>query len=310
LRIHRLLIRIPSRVSLRARHIGHPVGPHSQVVALHLLADLDQAVVEELKCSRGLDPEHARQAHALFHTHLDGVHTDQPDHVLGAWRDGGGANVEGLVPVVGVLPEPHDVLLQEERVVEGDLARLLSEVVLLGLQLQVVDPLVAVADLLQQGESERAIDALVDFLLGVLADQALLLDKCVYELELSELVVAVDGVLGGRFDLDAQQFLLQTLVLLLGQVLVEITLACLGAAGECQPQLGTASIFLVDFPLAAVAGEGAFVVEAQGRAGVYVGGLHDVRVGQVDGRLQALVAGARPVAALVSLVEGERALWE
>jgi len=61
------------------------------------------------------------------------------------------------------------VLLQEERVVEGDLARLLSEVVFLGLQLQVMDPFVAGADLLQQGESECALDALVDLLLGVLA---------------------------------------------------------------------------------------------------------------------------------------------
>jgi len=124
------------------------------------------------------------------------------------------------------------VLLQEERVVEGDLARLLSEVVFLGLQLQVMDPFVAVADLLQQGESECALDAFVDLLLGVLANQALFLHKGVYELELSELVVAVDGVLGGCFDLDAQQFLLQALVLLLGQVLVELTLARLGAAGE------------------------------------------------------------------------------
>jgi len=232
LRIHRLLIRIPSRVSLRARHIGHPVGTHRQVVALHILADFDQAVVEELEGACWFDPEHTREAHALLHAHLDGVHAHQPHHVLRAWRDGRGADVEGLVPVVRVLPEAHDVLLQEERVVEGDFACLLSEVVFLGLQLQVMDPFVAVADLLQQGESECALDALVDLLLGVLAYQALFLHKGVYELELSELVVAVDGVLGGCLDLDAQQFLLQALVLLLGQVLVELALACLGAAGE------------------------------------------------------------------------------
>jgi len=82
------LIGIPSRVGLRAGHIGHPVAPDGDVVALDLLADLDQTVVEELQRSRGLDPEHARKTHALLHAHLDGVHAHQPHHLLCAGRLG------------------------------------------------------------------------------------------------------------------------------------------------------------------------------------------------------------------------------
>jgi len=155
------------------------------------------------------------------------------------------------------------VLLQEKRVVEGDLTSLQREVAFLGFKVEIVDPFVAVADLLEQGEAESAVNPLVDLLLGVLADQTLLLYKGMYELEICQLVVAVDGVLGGCLDLDAHEFVLQTLVLLLGQVLVELALARLGAAGEFQPQLRTIVVLLVDFPLAAVGWERAFVVKTQ-----------------------------------------------
>jgi len=76
----------------------------------------------------------------------------------------------------------------------------------------------------------------------------------VLELQLSQIVVAVDGVLGGRLHLDSQQFVLETFVLLLGQVIVELALARLGAAGQRQPEFGTVSIFIVDVPLAAKRG--------------------------------------------------------
>jgi len=44
------------------------------------------------------------------------------------------------------------VFLQEERVVEGDLARLHGEIIPLRLKLEVVDPFVAVADFLEKTE--------------------------------------------------------------------------------------------------------------------------------------------------------------
>jgi len=47
-----------------------------------------------------IEYEHARESHALLHTHLDGVHAHQPHGLLRAGRDGSGADLEGLVPVV------------------------------------------------------------------------------------------------------------------------------------------------------------------------------------------------------------------
>eukprot|EP00341_Mesodinium_pulex_P000423 CAMPEP_0116952542 /NCGR_PEP_ID=MMETSP0467-20121206/40806_1 /TAXON_ID=283647 /ORGANISM="Mesodinium pulex, Strain SPMC105" /LENGTH=308 /DNA_ID=CAMNT_0004637857 /DNA_START=283 /DNA_END=1210 /DNA_ORIENTATION=+ len=293
-----------------AGHVGHSVASDCQLVALDLLADFDQAVVEELQGARRLDAEHAGKAHGLLHAHLDRVHADQPDHVLGARRQGVRADLEGLVPVVGVLPEADFVLLQEHGVVEVDVAQRSGEVALLGLELEVVDPFVAVADLEQQRETQGRVDALVDFGLGVFGDQGLLRHEGVDELELGQLVVAVDGVLGGGLDLDAGQDLLERLVLLLGQVLVEVGGRSLVAADQSQEQFGGVLVVLVHVPLAALAGDHAFVVETQGGAWVQIHGLHHVRVRNVDGGLEPLVAGAWPVSALVSLVERQGRLGE
>jgi len=136
------------------------------------------------------------------------VHADQPHHVLVARRQRVRADVEGLVPVVGVVPEADLVVLQEESVVEDHLAGQRREVAALGLQLQVVDPLVAVADFEEQAEAERELHALVDLGLGVLGDERLVRHERVDELQLGQLVVAVHGVLGGRLELDALQLLL------------------------------------------------------------------------------------------------------
>jgi len=93
-------------------------------------------------------------------------------------------------------------------VVEVHLALERRKIAALGLQLQVVDPLVAVANLEQQAKPERLLYALVDLLLRILRDQRLVRHERVDKLQLGQLVVAVHGVLGGRLELDALQLLL------------------------------------------------------------------------------------------------------
>lgn len=210
------------------------------------------------------------------------MHTDQPHHLLGARRQGVGSDLEGVIPVVGVLPEADFVLLQEHSVVEIDLAGCSGEVALLSFEVEVVDPLVAVSDLEEQGESEGGVDALVDLCLGVFGDQGLFRDESVDELQLSKIVVAVDGVLRWGLDLDTGEDVLEGLVLLVRQVLVQVAHASLVAAGQGQEQLGGVFVVLVHVPLAALSCNNAFVVESQGGTWVQIHGLHHVRLRNVD----------------------------
>jgi len=76
------------------------------------------------------------------------------------------------------------------------------------------------------------------------------------------------------FDVRALELLLERLVLLLRQVLVEERGVGSSATLHFELDFGGHGLVLVDDPLAGV--ECAFVVEAQGRAGVEFSGLHDV----------------------------------
>lgn len=174
----------PCRLCLTSRHVGYPLTSDCEVVALHLLANLNQPVVEELQCPARLQPKHLLEADALLHAHVNGVHADEPDHVLLAGRDGVGADVEGVVPVVRVVPEAGLALLQEHGVVEGEVAGEGREVGALGGHEEVVDPLVAVAHFEEDAEAERHLDALVDLGLGVSGDQTAFDDERVDELHL------------------------------------------------------------------------------------------------------------------------------
>jgi len=95
------------------------------------------------------------------------VYADQPDHVLLTWRDGVRADVESIVPVVGVVPESTFTFLEEHGVVEGEVTCDGGEVGSFGCHEEVVDPFVAVAHFEEYAESEGVVDALVDFGLGV-----------------------------------------------------------------------------------------------------------------------------------------------
>lgn len=174
----------PSRLCLISRHIRHSVPTYSQLISLDLLPDLNQPVVEELQCPARLQPKHLLEADALLHAHVNRVHADEPDHVLLAGRDGVGADVEGVVPVVRVVPEAGLALLQEHGVVEGEVAGEGREVGALGGHEEVVDPLVAVAHFEEDAEAERHLDALVDLGLGVSGDQTAFDDERVDELHL------------------------------------------------------------------------------------------------------------------------------
>jgi len=143
----------PSRLCLISRHIRHSVPTYSQLISLDLLPDLNQPVVEELQCPARLQPEHLLQSHALLHAHLNRVDADQPDHLLVAWRDGRGTDVEGVVPVVGVVPEADFVFLQEEGVVEVEVTGQGLEVYTFSGGVEVVDPFVSVADFEKNAET-------------------------------------------------------------------------------------------------------------------------------------------------------------
>jgi len=145
-----VVVGVPGGVGLGAGHVGHSVAPHCDVVALDLLADFDHAVVEELQCAGRLESEQAREPHGLFHAHLNGVDHHQPDHLLRAGGLGQRPDLEGLVPVVGVLPEADFVFLQEGGVVEVLVASHFGEVHGLAGVLEVLDPSVRVADFKQQ----------------------------------------------------------------------------------------------------------------------------------------------------------------
>jgi len=117
---------------------------------LNILSNFDESVVEELQGASRLDSEHAAEAHGLLHAHLDRVHAHQPDHLLRARRQGVRADVERVVPVVAIVPESDFVFLEEHGVVKVNFSGSSSEVALFGLQIEVVDPFVAVSDLEQE----------------------------------------------------------------------------------------------------------------------------------------------------------------
>jgi hypothetical protein len=96
------------------------------------------------------------------------------------------------------------------------------------------------------------------------------------KLELCELMMAVDSVFGGSLHLDPDQFVLQAFILLIRQVLVQITFSCFVAARECQPHFGTLSVFVVDFPLAVVLCKSSLLVKAQRSTRINISGLHHV----------------------------------
>jgi len=138
--------------------------------------------------------------------------------------------------------------LQEHGVVEGSSSGELTECSSLGDGLHVFDPLVAVADLEEQTEPERVLDPLVHLALGLLADQRAFGDQSVHELHLGQLVVSVDGVLGGRLQPESLQLLLEALVLTLGQVLVELGGVWSVAGGHLVLELGGGGGVLVHAP--------------------------------------------------------------
>jgi len=123
------------------------------------------------------------------------------------------------------------------------------------------------------------------------------------KLELCKVVVPVYSVFRGGLYLYAHQFVLEALILLLGQVLVEVTLASLVAAVECQEELGAGPVFLIYTPLAAVSRESTFVVKTERCTRVNVCCFHNVRIWQVYRGLQSFIAGSWPVTSLVSLVK-------
>jgi len=123
------------------------------------------------------------------------VHAHQPHHLLVAWWDSVGADVESVVPVVAVLPEASLAFLQEQGVVENEVAGQSCELCALGGQVQVVDPLVSVADLEHDAESKGLVNSSVDLGLGVLGNEGSFEDQGVDKLHFSQVVVAVDGVL-------------------------------------------------------------------------------------------------------------------
>jgi len=82
------------------------------------------------------------------------------------------------------------------------------------------------------------------------------------KLELCELMVTIDSMFRGGLHLDPDQFILQAFILLVGQVLVQITFSCFVTARECQPHFGTLSILVVDFPLAIVLCKSSLLVKA------------------------------------------------
>jgi len=92
----------------------------------------------------------------------------------------------------------------------------------LGDILNIFYPFVTVADLEEQAETESVLDAQVDLALGVLAHQTAFGHEGVHELHLGQLVVAVDGVLRGCLQPEPLQLLLETFVLALGKVLVDL----------------------------------------------------------------------------------------
>jgi len=142
------------------------------------------------------------------------VHADEPDHVLLARWDRVGSDVEGVVPVVRVLPEATFALLQEHSMVESEVAGDSREVGCLGSHEQVVDPLVSVAHFEEDAEAEGMVDALVDFGLGVRGDQTALEHEGMDELHLGQVVVSIDSVFRRGFELDSLQLLFQTFILL------------------------------------------------------------------------------------------------
>jgi len=70
----------------------------------------------------------------------------------------------------------------------------------------------------------------------------------VHELHLGQLVVSVDGVLGGRLQPETLQLLLEALILTLGQVLVELGGVWPVAVGQFVLELGGGGGVLVHAP--------------------------------------------------------------
>lgn len=127
-----------------------------------------------------------------------------------------------------------------------------GEIHTLSCAVQVFEPGIGIAHFEQQTLAQSLVDALVDLGLTVLTDETLFSDEGVYELEFSQLVVAVDGVFGGGLDPHALQLLLQTLVLLLRQVLLELGRICSVAPLQQQLQFGRGGVVVVECPLAGV----------------------------------------------------------
>lgn len=55
-----MVARSPGWLSLVGRHVRHALAADRQLVGLDILADLDEAVVEELQCTGRLESEHLR----------------------------------------------------------------------------------------------------------------------------------------------------------------------------------------------------------------------------------------------------------
>lgn len=114
---------------------------------MYIFPDLDQSVVKELQGTGRFESEHLLQAHTLLHTHVNRVDTHEPDHLLLAGWDCVGTDLECVVPVVRVIPEPALAFLHKECVVEGLVSDKCSKLSPFGCEVQVVDPFVPVADL-------------------------------------------------------------------------------------------------------------------------------------------------------------------